>query len=188
MQDYTDLGDSGETYLVGADRTVRSGLRFDDQDALLEQTVDTSPVQLGLAGETGVELARNYQDISVLSAYQPVEVGEQRWVLLAEVSTPEAFAAADRLGNLAFGAIVAATAAVIGIGVLIIRSIANPLISLSRMATTIVNGDGAKAASSDARDEIGALADAFHTIQQKRQLAEEANQLKSDFLSSRRCE
>lgn len=184
MQDYTGLGDSGETYLVGADRTVRSGLRFDEQDALLEQTVDTFPVRMGLAGETGVELTQNYHGVSVLSAYQPVEVGGLKWVLLAEVSTAEAFAAADRLGNLAFGAIVAATAAVIGIGILITRSIANPIISLSRMATTIVNGDGAKAASSGARDEIGALAEAFHTIQQKRELAEEANQLKSDFLST----
>ena len=184
MQDYTGLGDSGETYLVGADRTIRSGLRLDERSALLEQTVDTLPAQMGLAGESGVEFTQNYRGVSVLSAYQPVEVGELKWVLLAEVSTAEAFAAADRLGNLAFGAIVAATAAVIGIGTLITRSIANPIISLSRMAATIVNGDDAKVASSNARDEIGALADAFHTIQQKRELAEEANQLKSDFLST----
>lgn len=184
VRDCTGLGDSGETYLVGADQTIRSGLRFDEEDVLLERTVDTFSVQQGLAGETGADLDTNYRDASVLSAYQPVEVGGLEWVLLAEVSTAEAFAAADRLGNLAFGAIVMATAAVIGVGILITRSITNPIISLSRMATKIVNNESANETSLSARDEIGALAEAFHTIQEKRQLAEEANQLKSNFLST----
>lgn len=91
------LGQSGETYLVGSDKLMRSNSRFVLEDkagylALMKelgtdsatlakmdalstsiglQPVNSDAVARGLAGETGFELIRDYRNIPVLSAYMP---------------------------------------------------------------------------------------------------------------------
>ncbi len=183
MQDYTGLGESGETYLVGTDQTTRSTLRFTMQDDLLERVINTSSARQGLAGRDGVEISQNYDGDLVLSAYQPLSIDQVRWVLLAEMSRKEAFRAADRLALVACVAIVAAAALVVGTGFAIACSISNPLVSLSQIAARVVDGEAPQEINVRAHDEIGVLADALRALDEGRRLAQEANQLKSRFLS-----
>ncbi len=112
------MGDSAETYLVGADKTMRSLGRFlvDDKagylNALeatsmpdsLRKTIETknttiglqpvhSPgVQAALNGKTGHAIFADYRNIPVLSAYSPVDIPGLSWVILSEVDEAEAFA------------------------------------------------------------------------------------------------
>ncbi len=113
------LGASGETYLVGADKKMRSLSRFliEDKSAYLTlfkekgldsellntisekgttlglQSVATVGVEKALLGEKGVEVFDNYRGVSVLSAYAPLNIAGINWAILSEVDTDEAFAA-----------------------------------------------------------------------------------------------
>ena len=114
----TGLGLSGETYLVGADFTMRSNGRFliEDKDSYIElmqqiglpqqivnvmrdkstsiglQPVKTIGAQKALKGETGFAIFNDYRDVPVLSAYKPINVGGLNWAILSEIDEAEAFA------------------------------------------------------------------------------------------------
>lgn len=83
------MGETGETYLVGSDKLMRSDSRFVDESTVLQQTVDTPTVQLALAGEQGVALVKDYRGIDVLSVHLPMQVGDTTWAVMAEIDREE---------------------------------------------------------------------------------------------------
>lgn len=118
------LGLSGETYLVGPDKTLRSESRFLIEDkhnyykalsessgqpnlaliksygsALGLQFADTVGVKEALQGNSGVSTFEDYRGVSVLSAFTHIEYGNQHWALMAEIDVDEAFHAAEELSD-----------------------------------------------------------------------------------------
>jgi methyl-accepting chemotaxis protein len=93
MQERTGLGETGETYLVGADKLFRSDSRFVEESTILDPThlVDTAAMGKALKGKTGAEIIKDYQGTPVLSAYAPLDVPGLAWTILAEISVEEAF-------------------------------------------------------------------------------------------------
>jgi methyl-accepting chemotaxis protein len=90
IMNYTSgMGETGETYLVGQDRLMRSDSRFTDESTVLTQVVDTPTVARALAGEQGVDFVRDYRDVEVMSVYLPMELGETRWAVMAEIDSAE---------------------------------------------------------------------------------------------------
>jgi methyl-accepting chemotaxis protein len=83
------MGNSGETYLVGEDRLMRSDSRFSEASTILSVTVDTATVERALLGEWGVQFTEDYRGIEVLSAYASTRVGENTWAVIAEVDKLE---------------------------------------------------------------------------------------------------
>jgi len=99
MQVELGMGRSGETYVVGSDRRMRSSSRFSSERTVLATEVDTAPVRAALAGETGVELGPDYRGVDVVSAYAPLEFQGVRWAVLAEIDESEVYAPVTRLGR-----------------------------------------------------------------------------------------
>ncbi len=117
------LGDSGETYLVGSDFTMRSQSRFWLEDpsgyisalrgagadsATLEmietkqsviglQSVNSPGAKAAIGGITGFDIFNDYRGVPVLSAYKPMDINGQRWAILAEEDEAEAYADAIAL-------------------------------------------------------------------------------------------
>ena len=90
IMNYTSgMGETGETYLVGQDKLMRSDSRFTDETTVLSQTVDTPTVNLALAGEQGMSFIQDYRDVEVLSVYLPMAVGDTRWAVMAEIDRQE---------------------------------------------------------------------------------------------------
>lgn len=90
IMNYTSgMGETGETYLVGQDKLMRSDSRFSDESTVLQQIVDTPTVALGLQGTEGVDFVLDYRDVEVMSAHLPMQVGDTRWVVLAEIDREE---------------------------------------------------------------------------------------------------
>jgi signal transduction histidine kinase/HAMP domain-containing protein len=164
MQVRTGFWKTGETYLVGADYLARTKTRFSEEINFFEQKVDTLAVRKGLMGESGVAIIEDYRGIPVLSAYQALELNRFKWVLLAEVDKSEAFGPSTRLRNLMVSIIFATTLVVIGAGIYIGRSIAEPIAELAETSTRIASGDLQLRARSGSRDEIGRLAEAFNIM------------------------
>ena len=84
------MGETGETYLVGADGKMRSQSRFIKTPTLLEVEVDNMSVHEGRAGKSGARIVKDYRGIDVLSVYAPVNFGGQPWILLSEIDKEEA--------------------------------------------------------------------------------------------------
>ena len=119
------MGLSGEAYLVGADKFMRSNSRFliEDMNGYLEaiklsgvsqkaldnirskktsigfQEVLSSSVQYALNGKTGVQIVQDYRKVDVISAYAPLEIDGVEWVLLSEIDHSEAFSSLYSLEN-----------------------------------------------------------------------------------------
>ena len=108
MQTRDGMGETGESYLVGPDKKMRSDSYLDPTGhsvlASMAGTVeangvDTDAGNRALAGTVGTEIVIDYNGNPVLSAYTPVSIGEHTWALLAEVDVAEAFSPVDYQGK-----------------------------------------------------------------------------------------
>ena len=94
------LGDTGETYLVGPDKLMRSDSYLDPELHTVDASfrypatggVDTEAANRALGGESGADVIIDYNGNPVLSAFAPVKVGDYTWAILAEIDVAEAFA------------------------------------------------------------------------------------------------
>ncbi len=164
IQDHTGMGQVGEAYLVGPDMLMRSNSRFSQESTILKQEADTLTVGKALAGQAGVDEVQDYRGISVLSAYQPMQLGQLEWALLVDVDTAEVFAAANRLRDLILTIIGVAAVTVAGLGLVIALSITRPISNLTKVVTAIAEGDLSHTVRVETRDEIGLLARVFNTM------------------------
>ncbi|MDH4320652.1 MAG: methyl-accepting chemotaxis protein [Desulfobulbaceae bacterium] len=97
MQERTGMGETGETYMVGKDKLMRSDSFLDPQNHTVltsfadpvKGKVDTKPAQMALAGETGAGIHMDYNGNQVLSVYTPVNVFGTTWALLTEIDEAE---------------------------------------------------------------------------------------------------
>ncbi|WDE00087.1 methyl-accepting chemotaxis protein [Thalassomonas actiniarum] len=119
------FGESGETYLVGEDLTLRNQTRFliEDKSAYIEvlrdsgmdnklvdkinkissaiglQSIKSKGVKAAQQGESGEDIFNDYRNVSVLSAYAPLDIIGVNWVILNEIDESEALAPAYELRN-----------------------------------------------------------------------------------------
>jgi len=114
------MGDTGQVYLVGPDKTVRTETRlFLENPQKFEQDIlnygENAPEQIeqilnrkstvgllrlyeesvdkALNGETGVMEGTNYLGHNSLMAFAPLNIEGMRWAIIAEIDTEEAFKA-----------------------------------------------------------------------------------------------
>lgn len=78
MEDYTGLGETGDTYLVGADKLWRTDSRFLDQ-LMVDSTIlhpdfadQSDALQQALTGMPGNAVRRNYRNQKVLSSWSRI--------------------------------------------------------------------------------------------------------------------
>jgi methyl-accepting chemotaxis protein len=182
------LGKSGETYLVGADKKLRSNSRFyieDQKNYLVEiskegmspesqqvlvaqgtaagqQKVDTSGSSAAIAGKSALATYPDYRGIPVLGAYSPVKIGNQQWGILAELDESEVLEPVQSLQNtLIFAALatgIIALLASLAAAFAFVRSITRPIDEVVRVVQKVGNGDLSEYAPIRANDEIGTLA------------------------------
>ncbi|SHJ91820.1 methyl-accepting chemotaxis protein [Desulfatibacillum alkenivorans DSM 16219] len=135
MNQRAGMGETGETYLIGRDKLMRSDSFLDPQNHTVHASfanptlgkVDTEAAREVLAGKTDQRIVVDYNGNPVLSAYTPVKVGDFTWGLLAEIDEAEAFAAIKAIKGLIGMIAVITLAAIIGIALLITRSITKPI-------------------------------------------------------------
>lgn len=192
------LGTSGETYLVGGDTLMRSQSRFliEDKAGFMkaieglklssdttgainskETTIGLFPVktdatQAALSGKTDFEIIKDYRDVSVLSAYAPINILGLNWAILAEIDEEEAFAAVAEMESSIFWSAVSVILVMLGIavaaGFLFANSITKPLIRLSNTMNTIEqNSDLTQRANISSKDEIGEMATSLDSMLDK---------------------
>jgi len=86
------LGKTGETYLVGKDNLFRSASVNVDESTVLDPTyiVDVAGVSDAISGNKGQGIVINYRGEYVLSSWQPVNIHNLTWAIIADVDVTEA--------------------------------------------------------------------------------------------------
>lgn len=161
MLDDSGTTTSDETYLVGQDKKMRTRSLSDSAEQIV---VDTAAVEKGLQGESGVLTIVNYSGEYVISAYQPVKVQEQNWVLLTEVNEDRAFAQSTRLLYLIVGLIALTGVLVAWAGYFLTNSFVHPILGLTKAANALSAGQLEQKVIINRQDELGVLAKAFNTM------------------------
>ncbi|MGB0833375.1 MAG: methyl-accepting chemotaxis protein [Psychrobium sp.] len=161
------LGNSGETYLVGPDKTLRSQSRFliedkagyinaiqaagmsqnvigaikDKGTAISLQPVNSNTANSALRGQSGIEIIDDYRNVPVLSAYAPISFNGQTWAILAELDEAEAFEDAIAMStSIKIYATIIGTVLILGgivAGWYFAASISAPIVRLSDSINTI---------------------------------------------------
>jgi methyl-accepting chemotaxis protein len=135
MQQREGMGQTGETYLVGPDKLMRSDSHLDSKNHTVKASfsdpsngsVNTMASQRALKGETGQDLIVDYKGSAVLSAFAPLKVGDATWSLIAEIQEAEAFSAIKSM-KWFMGAVAAiGIAAIILIALIATRALARPI-------------------------------------------------------------
>jgi len=118
------LGVSGETFLVGSDKTLRSESRYmiEGQGEYLEglkrlgsqspemlekmaqqksglglQVIESIGVEEAMKGQSGFRQFMNYQNQQVFSAYKPLKIQDLNWAIMSEITTEEALSSITSL-------------------------------------------------------------------------------------------
>ncbi|MCW8944499.1 MAG: methyl-accepting chemotaxis protein [Sedimenticola sp.] len=161
------LGESGETYIIGSNGTMRSMSRFLIEDkpgylkAIAESGVSDAVVRLieakntsiglqaissetakaAINGEKGVQSVNDYRNVHVLSAYSPLEIEGVEWAILSEIDEEEAFRAAAELSTqvnyMSIAIALILTAIAVAIGLFFALAWTRPILKLSNIIKDI---------------------------------------------------
>ncbi|MFK5893667.1 MAG: methyl-accepting chemotaxis protein [Pseudomonadota bacterium] len=177
MQERTGMGETGETYLVGSDKLMRSDSFSDPKGhsvkasfagTIKDNGVDTEAVQLVAEGKTQSKVITDYNGNEVLSAFTPINYdGFFEWAVIAEIDMAEVDIPIDALFN-----IIAIISLVIAIIIIVLAvylaiSIASPMVKGVVFASSIAEGNLTETLAVEQKDEIGMLADALREMQEK---------------------
>lgn len=166
------LGNSGETYLIGNDFTMRSDGRFlienkTDYLKMMEtinlpkdtiheielrnstiglQPVETKGTKAAISGITGFDIFPGYRGINVLSAYKPINILGLNWAVMSEIDEEEAFASIALLeAEIVNNAIIIGIVAMVigaSLGWILANMFTRPLIYITKMVDDISSVDG----------------------------------------------
>jgi anti-anti-sigma regulatory factor/HAMP domain-containing protein len=184
------LGETGETYIVGDDQTLRNQSRFllEDQERYLRliedigvepsllrrisklgssiglQAVRTGPSRAALKGETGHGVHPDYRGIEVFSAYRPLDIPDLNWAILSELDAEEALAPVRSMRHDALLVLAGLFVVIVVVAFLFSRSLTRPIANLARSAQDLAGGDLDREVSVHGRDEIADLAQSFESM------------------------
>ena len=163
------LGETGDAYLIGSDRTTRSASRFEGRFGVLD-TVPMSPqVEDFLAGREKFE-----DDVMLMSG----QIGFARilliegpgvtWGLIVEQDVAEIMAPVNKALVRMLAITAVAALIVLILGIVIARSVTGPIERVGAAIKAVADGDLHSAvAGADSRDEIGRIAWALDGLRQK---------------------
>ncbi|XCN74073.1 MAG: response regulator [Candidatus Electrothrix aestuarii] len=199
MQSHFGLGESGETYLVGADSLLRSTLRSLDNSTLLQTRIETVLLRRWLeehekwhrlldqapgSGFPGPRTIKksiypNYQGVPVVGMYSSLDFLKKwglHWVLVAEVNEKEAFFSASSLKYIVISLVVTTGVFVLLLSWMITTRLVSPLRQLTLWSEQVADGDLSLLEIAAPSNEIGQLNKSFRkTVMSLQQTAEENN-------------
>lgn len=167
MQQRDGMGETGETYLVGSDKLMRSSsfLAPDTHSVaasfagnVKNNGVETDAVIEALSGKTATKVIMDYNDNPVLSSYTPMKVGDTTWVVVAEIDEAEVMAPVE---SLIFNIIIIGlifTVLIIIVAYFLARSITGPIVKGVVFAEQLAEGNLVAHLDVDQKDEVGQLA------------------------------
>ena len=160
------LNKTGEVYLVGSDTLMRSSSRF-VKNSVFRIKVSTEGVKKALSGVASCSQINDYRNISVLSAYSPLNFSHLHWAVLAEIDTKEAMIPIYSIrDNIIYLSLLIALLSAAFI-TFISKKLSDPLVKLKNETEKIASGEYGNILDVKSADEIGELTKAFNDMSLK---------------------
>ena len=162
MVERAGLGDTGETYLINSDTILLTESRF-DQYQVGEFKIETEGAKAGLqAIEINSTVYKGYRGETVTGVYQWIpELGV---VFLAEQARQETINPIYKTLGINIASTIGVVFLAVIIGLLLVRSIIQPLEDLTQRAAQLASGDLRQVVELNQKNEIGELARAFNVM------------------------
>lgn len=186
------LGESGETYLVSEDYTLRNQSRFlieksEEYFQMIQeigtptetidkikafhsciglQEVRTKGTEAALNGESNTKIFEDYRGVEVLSSYKPLSINGLNWVIMSEIDKAEAFAPITELRNKILFFFGVTLLIILIISYFVAIRITKPIKALTRTSRELARGNWNVEVKVDSKDEIGVLGLSFKSMQQ----------------------
>jgi len=176
MQQREGMGRTGESYLVGRDKLMRSDSYLDPKGHSVKASfagtvekngVDTVASKAALKEKTNAEIVIDYNGNPVLSAYAPVKIEDILWAVIVEIDEAEVLEPvyALILSILIAGVIIALI--VLFLGIFFAVGIATPLARGANAAKKVSEGDLTIDIKVVRQDEIGMMSAALRNMVEK---------------------
>lgn len=188
------LGESGETYIVSSDFTLRNQSRFyiEDEENYFKmiaeigtpestitkiknfestiglQQVKTQGTEEALSGKTDTKIFEDYRGVPVLSSYKPLNIlnnSDVHWVIMSEIDRDEAFSHVYDLRKNILVIFSGLLIAIILASFIISRNITKPIKRLTAQARELADGNLDVEIKVVGTDEIGVLSESFSNMQ-----------------------
>ncbi len=163
------LGETGDAYLIGSDQKTRSASRFEGRFGVLDTVPMSHQVENFLAGREGLDTDATLMSGQTGLAYTlQIRGPGVTWGLIVEEDSAEILAPvqAELVRMLAITG--AAALVVLGLGILIARSVTRPIERINTSIKAVADGDlKTVVPGADRRDEIGRIAWALDGLRQK---------------------
>ena len=176
MQERNGMGETGETYLVGNDKLMRSDSYLDPEGHSVEASfagtveqngVNTEAVREALSGKSDTKIIIDYNGNPVLSSYTPVKFGVVTWALMAEIDEAEMMQPVNALRNEILIIAVVVAMIIMVVSIFFARSIGNPINRAGSFLVMLSEGDFSKdVPDSDLnrKDEMGTMSNAMQSM------------------------
>lgn len=192
MQKREGLGKTGEAFLVGEDKLMRTNAYLEKESAILKKKVDTEAVRLALgdaATAQGVASLKDYRGVNNLIAYGRVGLRESLgadfdWVIIVKVAESEAYASVSTLGlRITITGIILLVASLLA-GFLNARMIIQPVNRVLAALKRVADGDLTQVIDAEGENEISQMLQAVKkmtenlkaTVQSVQQMVTKTNQ------------
>lgn len=179
--DYANLGETGE--IVVAVRSQDDAefivpLRFDAGAAFQRRvplgSSDALPIQYAVQGQSGQGYSIDYRGEDILAMWKYIP--SMGLGVVVKIDKDEAFNRISHLENWALLAFIVTLLIVVSMAVWLANMISIPIVSLTRAASIIAEGDLSVGLNIEARDEIVLLTESFKKmVQMEKTVADQAN-------------
>jgi methyl-accepting chemotaxis protein len=178
MQESTGLGSTGESYLIGSDKTWRSNSRF-AKDLGVTTTildpkfkVDTRATQEALVGKHGYGQIKDYRGVDVLSAWSPYQLNPATpnhpqglpLAVVADVDSSEIFAPVQFMAITTAIIVVLAAIIVVVVAFLFARALVSQINAITALFSQIGIGNFDARAPVLSTDELGNMAHSLNAM------------------------
>lgn len=184
------LGKTGETFLVGADKLMRSDSRFFIQDSInfaedlknndisqetidkiykygttvLQLHIDSDNIDRAIKGNDGYLNTTGYRGEKVLSTYAPVQIGDLNWVIIAEKDYDEFMLPVRDFNKRLLIQTIILIILVTLFALWLSKHFVKPIEDLSEAAAKVIKGESDHKILIKRKDEFGQLANSFNSM------------------------
>ncbi|MGI9506078.1 MAG: cache domain-containing protein, partial [Geminicoccaceae bacterium] len=167
VQQSAGLGETGDAFIVGQDRLMRTASRFSSESTILAKKVSNAAVDHALAGQSGADNVVSMQGEEALAAFSAFDFKGTRWAMLAVMAHDEILAPARALAWRIAAITLLALAGISVLGIVLARDIIDPLKGMVTAVKRMGEGLSIDVPGCERQDEIGEICRALDAFGQQ---------------------
>jgi CheY-like chemotaxis protein/methyl-accepting chemotaxis protein len=184
IQQAAGYGETGQAYLVGKDRMLRSAMRFGREEDILAREIENDKIKdwlFFLQHRSNLQMLKNHElEDEKVSTYDSDQTGKYvlgiyrnlnmlekmgvNWVLIEEIEHNEAFAYARKLSDIVKLSFIITIILVFFTSILVTRWFVNPIKQLSSWAKQVGIGHLSNKIIKAPHNEIGEMVETFNRL------------------------